>query len=78
MLSLYSKFRAVVSSVGSFGKGCVMTISGNSKEKTPRDGVRVRTSVPDGRKYVKSDELIRSNKAKRQMGKLRKIIERDS
>lgn len=55
-----------------------MTISGYFKEKTPRDGVRVRTSVPDGRKYVNSDERIRSKKAKRQMGKLRKIIERDS
>jgi hypothetical protein len=55
-----------------------MTVSGSSKEETPRGGVRVRTSVPDGRKYVKSDELIRSNKAKKQRDQLRKLIERDA
>ena len=55
-----------------------MTVSDHSKEKTPRDGVRVHTSVPDGRKYVKSNELIRSDKAKKQMSRLRKIIGKDA
>lgn len=47
-------------------------------ERTPRDGVRVRTSVPDGRKYVVSDELIRSEKAKKQMEQLRRSLKRDA
>ena len=77
MLTLLPKFRAVVSLVVSFGKGYAMTISSRS-EKTPRDGVRVRTSVPDGRKYVDSNELIRSKKARKQMDQLREIIKRDA
>lgn len=55
-----------------------MMVSGSLKEETPRGGVHVRTSIPDGRKYVNSDERIRSKKAKRQMRQLRKIIERNS
>lgn len=78
MLILLSRFRAAVSLVGSLGKGCAMMVSGSFKGKTPRDGVRVRTSVPDGRKYVDSGELIRSKKAKKQMSQLRKIIKRDA
>jgi hypothetical protein len=54
-----------------------MTVSGHFKEKAPQDGVRVHTSVSDGRKYVISDELIRSDKAKKQISQLRKILEKE-
>ena len=47
-------------------------------EKTPRDGVRVRTSAHDGRKYVDSDELIRSKKARKQMEQLRRSLKKDA
>lgn len=35
----------------------------------------VRTSVSDGRKYVNSDELIKSKKTQKQIEKLQKIVE---
>ncbi len=47
-------------------------------EKTPRDGVRVHTEKATGRKYVDSDELIRSEKARKQMDQLRKSLKRDA
>jgi len=77
MLTLLSKLKVAVSETASLGKGYAMTVSGHFKENTPRDGVRVHTSVADGRKYVKSNELIRSGKAKKQMSQLRKIINKD-
>ncbi len=75
MLILSGKLGRTVALLAGQGWERRMTVSGSSKEETPRNGVRVRTSVPDGRKYVKSDELIRSDKVKKQRNRLRKIIE---
>ncbi len=36
---------------------------------------RVRTSVTDGRKFVKSDELIKSKKVRKQIKQLQKMIQ---
>lgn len=75
MLTLLSKFRAAVSLVASFGKGDTMAVFSRS-EKTPRDGVRVYTEKATGRKYVDSDELIRSKKARKQMDQLRRSFKK--
>lgn len=37
-------------------------------------GWKVYTSVHDGRKYVKSDEVIKSERARAQMERLRAVI----
>lgn len=59
---------------GDLWKGHSMTGSGSSGKRMSSGKVRVRTSVHDGRKYVKSGELVESDKARGQMDRLREII----
>lgn len=59
---------------GDLWKGHSMTRSGSSGKRASSGKARVRTSVHDGRKYVKSGELVESDKARGQMDRLREII----
>ena len=59
------------------GKERAMAVPQPSRKETTISNKRslVRTSVYDGRKYVKSDELIKSKKVQEQIEKLQKIVE---
>jgi hypothetical protein len=75
MLTLLNKLgRTAAWLAGSLRERSTVPVSSSSKEETPRKGVRVRTSVHDGRKYVDSDERIKSDKAGKQIQKLRQRL----
>jgi hypothetical protein len=48
--------------------------NGTSNSNGAREQPRVRTSVSDGRKYVDSNELIRTKKAQRQIKQLQRMF----